>query len=69
MALIHFKLLGRVYFAEDAFCPTEIYALKNASNKFKSGASIQKRIHLRYCRRNDFEVKRKRSSVVKWGFK
>jgi hypothetical protein len=69
MALIRFKLLGRTYFAEDAFCPTEVCALKNASNKFKSGASIQKGIHLRHRRRNDFEVKRKRSSVVKWGFK
>ena len=42
---------------------------KVASNKFKSGAGIQKRIHLQDWRRRDFEAKRKRSSVAKRGFK
>ena len=36
--------------------------VKNLSDKVKSGAGIQKRIHLRCCRRNSFEVERKRSS-------
>ena len=40
-----------------------------APNKFKSEACIQKCIHLRDWRGRDFEVKRKRSSMAKWGFK